>query len=528
MNSLLQPLRVPTALLVFFGVLLATSVRAEDALSTAELVVDLGSESPAVRETAEQRLMERGLEAFPELFDATLDADAERARRARRLVSRLDRAAIGPLREVVLSEDDRRADRAKRLLDALTDRIVQEYRESLVKRVDEAEAVTAQERLQWRSQLLRQKFLLDESGVPLPTSIALRLAGRELLPDELGESRGLDDAAIARFRETGTIDDAYAAAWRRFAEVHGDDGPRRDYFAAMVAAEPDLMKAAAGGIAARGTPAEERAGLVAGGLHDFRSVEFQKAFRESFRGRRPEKGKLYPPMPSDEMFASVSALAFVDAELGRYTPDPTLKSLQQFFTTGLAGYFQSKQPVLELVKNPQSDRDRTFVALFDRVIVSAESGEDLQYGLQTAMYFRRKQPALVLAERVLTENPVFPNDNLAMQVQLLAGHALFVHGRGSESALGLARKLLDRPEQVRLNGYRKEQGRKYVELREFGLMAMLRILGKNHGNVGGSTKVTGYCPIKRFTNFEAIGDAKRWPGIVEKVDGWIAEREAGE
>ena len=60
-------------------------------------------------------------------------------------------------------------------------------------------------------------------------------------------------------------------------------------------------------------------------------------------------------------------------------------------------------------------------------------------------------------------------------------------------------------------------------VREMGLMAVLRMLGRRPQDIGGVDRVTGYCPIRRFTKFDAIRDSQRWPEINAKLTKWIEE-----
>jgi hypothetical protein len=142
--------------------------------------------------------------------------------------------------------------------------------------------------------------------------------------------------------------------------------------------------------------------------------------------------------------------------------------------------------------------------------------------LRIALYYRLKEQGLELARRILEEDPDFETPRQKTEAELLAGHVLLVDGREFDSAPHLARVLLDRADQTILAARPSKQSRKYIEIREMGLMAMLRILGRKPRDVGGISRVTGYCPIKRYVGLETIEDSERWAGIIEKIDGWIA------
>jgi hypothetical protein len=65
-----------------------------------------------------------------------------------------------------------------------------------------------------------------------------------------------------------------------------------------------------------------------------------------------------------------------------------------------------------------------------------------------------------------------------------------------------------------------------MEVREMALMAALRLLGQRPQDIGGVDRVTGYCPIRRFTKFDAIRDSDRWTEINSKLSQWIEEATA--
>ncbi|MEM7396043.1 MAG: hypothetical protein AAF492_27225, partial [Verrucomicrobiota bacterium] len=82
--------------------------------------------------------------------------------------------------------------------------------------------------------------------------------------------------------------------------------------------------------------------------------------------------------------------------------------------------------------------------------------------------------------------------------------------------------LLQDAQQVRLAGFKKGQDRKYIEVREFALMAAKRMIRKNPG-VMKNGRVTGYCPIKRFVGLDIISQPERWEEIENVVDQWLVE-----
>jgi len=245
---------LPTALTLLVLAAALGQIAAADHVDTSALVTQLGSVDAADRDAAEAELGKLGIAAFPALFDATCDEDPERSRRANRLISRLDKAALKPLRALTVEEDEQRAERASLLLSGIIDRIAEGHRRDLLRRlqaVGEAELVTASEQRSWEQQILRQKFMVDDHGNPLPTPISLRLAGRELIPDGSDEQRAPDADVLVRFRKTGELpDERFKAAWESCVAMVGDGADQRTLFGGMISAEPAMMESASRALAA--------------------------------------------------------------------------------------------------------------------------------------------------------------------------------------------------------------------------------------------------------------------------------------
>jgi hypothetical protein len=160
--------------------------------------------------------------------------------------------------------------------------------------------------------------------------------------------------------------------------------------------------------------------------------------------------------------------------------------------------------------------------LLESSALTAKSGADLQQSLSISMLYRLREVCRTLAARILDDEPeAYPNASQQDRAIHLAAHALLSFGKAPDD-LPLLTKVLDNPGQIR-GGYRKEENRPYMEVREMGLMAVLRLLGRRPQDIGGVDRVTCYCPIRRFTKFDAIRDPDRWSEIVPKLEGWIAE-----
>ena len=73
-----------------------------------------------------------------------------------------------------------------------------------------------------------------------------------------------------------------------------------------------------------------------------------------------------------------------------------------------------------------------------------------------------------------------------------------------------------------LGGYKKGQQRKYIEVREFAVMAAKRLSGQNP-DIMKNGRATGYCPVKRFIGLDIIKDSSRWDQIKSAVEQWAGE-----
>jgi hypothetical protein len=423
----------------------------------------------------------------------------------------------------------------------MSDRLIER---KLVELVDRIEIAVQQGRMSeteqrsWIAQLTNPgannavRTTVDETGQVVESGLERQLASREALPQEwLAGVTTVAQAGLREFREGGRLPDLkYVPAWESFTARVGEGPDLRGLFADMLAAEPALIEAAAEVLAAVDEDADEaaRRGLILGGLYDLRDQGFQKDFHESKQGMRPAPGKPYPDVYDAVTVGRLTSFLFIRSELSEHIPTPPLsQGVSRALSEGMAGYFPSKQPLFEMLKKPACDRAEAIRQLLESAALTAHTGSDLQQTLSVAMVYRLREVCRVLAGRILDDDPeTYPNDSERDRTVHLAAHALLSFGKAPDD-LTLAAKVLSNAGQIR-GGYRKEENRPYMEVREMGLMAVLRMLGRRPQDIGGVDRVTGYCPIKRFTKFDAIRDSERWPDINAKVGQWIDDATADE
>jgi hypothetical protein len=509
------------------------STDAADARADIEQLVDqLGSEKAEIRDAAEAGLGKRGVEPLPQLFDATLSNDPERARRARRLIARLEGEAFPLLARESESANKDRAEQAQLLLSGLTDRLLQRKIMEITRRIEvaaEQGRVTESEQRNWISQLNSGKIVLtvDQRGRINETGLERQLECREALSlDAIANKSAVTPAELEAFRKGGELPDAkYAPAWKTFVAKVGEGPEVRGLFADMVAAEPALIEAAAEVFTVVGEDAEEatRRGQVLGGLYDLRDQDFRTIFQQSKAGQRWMPGKPFPDVYDDVMLGRLTSFLFIRSELSDYIPTPTLGgAVATAISDGMAGFYTSKQPFFEMMKNPADERAKAIRRLLESAALTAKSGADLQQSLSVSMLYRLREVCRTLAARILDEEPErYSGASQQDRAIHLAAHALLSFGKAPDD-LPLLAKVLDNPGQIR-GGYRKEENRPYMEVREMALMAVLRLLGRRPQDIGGVDRVTGYCPIRRFTQFDAIRDSDRWTEINSKLNQWIEE-----
>ena len=76
--------------------------------------------------------------------------------------------------------------------------------------------------------------------------------------------------------------------------------------------------------------------------------------------------------------------------------------------------------------------------------------------------------------------------------------------------------LLENKFELRLAGYASKQERKFIEVREFALMAIYRMASLEHPSPS-DAKISGYCPIKRFVKLDVVKDPARWLELNEII-----------
>ncbi len=214
----------------------------------------------------------------------------------------------------------------------------------------------------------------------------------------------------------------------------------------------------------------------------------------------------------------------VDVELSPYLPASTLQTLSLFLRNGLYGSTENTSPLFPIINSPKSDRDRALRTLFVRNLLTSDRERSGSWALFIAMIYRLKDVSNELALRI-ADQPVgvYSNEYIKSSSRLYAAHALLLFGKTDEH-VAAARRLLEMDDQVRLSGVNLAAlGRTYIEVREMALKALLRMTKRQPSDIGGCDQVPGRCPFKGSLKIEVIKDSDRWPDILRRVDGWLAQ-----
>ena len=82
--------------------------------------------------------------------------------------------------------------------------------------------------------------------------------------------------------------------------------------------------------------------------------------------------------------------------------------------------------------------------------------------------------------------------------------------------------LLKDEQRIGLGGVKAGQLRRYIEVREFALMAVKKMVGRNPAEMK-VERITGYCPMRRRVDLDIINDPDQWEKIEPIVDDWVVE-----
>lgn len=373
-----------------------------------------------------------------------------------------------------------------------------------------------------------ENLLADDFPDKTAKAAALALVESDLnaaLP-ELLAARPRSDSVLARLDgkivdaiEAGELEIDLAAAEARFEEVAGET----DFFGGMLETEKGLIAALSGFLE---SPEDHEGFLRTTFLRRATTLEsdFQNLTRELSRNRIARAaGKPYPPELSDETFASLTALLFVQSQASEIIPTPALESQLNLLVSGLnAGVYKTKSPVLEEIRVGEA-RGRALEACLEAACLASSDATAVRNAFQVSMRYRMADLSRQLARRVLEPDFDFGDDRNKDTLLQYAAHSFMSFGKPAED-LEIASKLLDIDRKVRLGGRPSKQERKHIEIREFGLMAIHRMIGRDPEALTDG-RITGYCPVNRFVKLDIIKDPERWAEVRAEVDSWIAEFE---
>jgi len=250
-----------------------------------------------------------------------------------------------------------------------------------------------------------------------------------------------------------------------------------------------------------------------------RSDEYLKA--EYAAGRHPRQpGTVFPGNLKDDFFVSLATLFLIRSDQSLEIHTPLLGLTLKPLTSGISlGVYRQKNPVREFIRT-NGDRGEAFTQCLKAACLTARQAEEYTNAFQIALRYRLGDVARALADRVCDPEFEFASEVERGQLLQLAIHSYFSYGNADKDLAKVAR-LLEDDRQVRLGAYKKGQQRKYIEVREFALMAAKRLTGRKP-ELMQNGRVTGYCPIKRFVGLDIIKDSDRWSEIKSTVNDWLS------
>ncbi|MEM7012223.1 MAG: hypothetical protein AAF585_12130, partial [Verrucomicrobiota bacterium] len=310
-------------------------------------------------------------------------------------------------------------------------------------------------------------------------------------------------------------------AEKAFSEVVG----QIDFFDEMIAPEPGLIHAFArtksGSSAAR-----EYASRVFARVYLRQVDAFARSFTENEQailkqGQRRTPGQPWPPNLDDTFFASLAAFLFTQSQAPDLIPLPALAKIDKALYSGVGlGVYKTKSPVLEAIKAGDA-RGLALAAFVEAACLAKDDVDSLRSAFNVALRYRNGDIARELARRVMEPGRKFPDERRRGELLQFAAHSFMSFGKPAED-LELAAQLLDIDLKVRLNGYASKQTRKHIEVREFGVMAIHRMICRDPKALTDG-RITGYCPAKRFVKLDIISNPERWEEVRDSIDEMIAE-----
>lgn len=142
---------------------------------------------------------------------------------------------------------------------------------------------------------------------------------------------------------------------------------------------------------------------------------------------------------------------------------------------------------------------------------TARTDIELRRGMKLATLYREWDTARVLARRAAAF------DDITHDTHFLAAHTLIARGRGEQDQLAAFRLLFVTSAETPASWSGKTiPERRYLEIREIALQALMKMNGIDPGKRDGFVKITPTCPVARKVEMFYVKDARRWPTIIEQ------------
>ena len=139
----------------------------------------------------------------------------------------------------------------------------------------------------------------------------------------------------------------------------------------------------------------------------------------------------------------------------------------------------------------------------------------LKYACNISLRYGFEELGQELAVKILSDYKKFEEIDPQGKLLEFSIHCLLIFGEPAKHLKYLT-PLLENKFELRLAGYASRQERKFIEVREFALMAIYRMASLEHPSPS-DAKISGYCPIKRFVKLDIVKDPSRWLELNEII-----------
>ena len=304
----------------------------------------------------------------------------------------------------------------------------------------------------------------------------------------------------------------------KLTKLFGEVGKAQSCFEDLVNSQPKLMMLYDGLISSKGSERE----LYSQSLYlEYRKVEaslvqeFENKVNDANAKKLRQPGKVFPPGLDIEFMKTLCALTFIQSEFGKEKNIVAFDRIFPIFTSGLGlGVYKTKSPVLQFIRS-NKNLGENLKFFITRLCLESDDYMSLKYACNISLRYGFKELGQELAVKILSEYKKFEEIDPQGKLLEFSIHCLLIFGEPAKHLKYLI-PLLENKFELRLAGYASKQERKFIEVREFALMAIYRMASLEHPYPS-DAKISGYCPIKRFVKLDVVKDPARWLELNEII-----------